>query len=411
MADRSEPSVKSIHNMKTSLIPAAENWPRGQCSSSRHRPHSAFLMATLLVVSLLAAVLGLGFHGYYSQRNDFLPIRSLSSIECPPNKVVETICKHTADADVCVRELGNYEFSSSATPLEIIIAAIQSAAKRVSESEGVANECRGESGLSKLEGECTEDCMELLVRVADLVKDASTRISSLRDSSDLTTFSSALMDVKAWLSSALSLQTACSDNFDVASGSIQIRIQSNQAYLGEVIGYVLSLIDILAEVGNNVTTWQGNLPPIYHFIRGPHHHQRRRLLSTVPFFNMEDGFPYWVSAGERRLLQDSSSSIAASANSVVAKDGSGQFLSIMDALNNIPGNYSGRYIIYIKQGVYEEVFNVTKDQKNITLVGDGIGKTIITGDRNVASGNYNTYRTSTVGKSIRNFISNHPSSL
>lgn len=91
------------------------------------------------------------------------------------------------------------------------------------------------------------------------------------------------------------------------------------------------------------------------------------------------------------------------ANAVVAQDGSGDHLNITAALDSIPQGYEGRYVIYIKQGEYKEVFNVTKDLQNITFLGDGMGNTVVTGDRNVASGQFNTYRSSTVGISGSGF--------
>ena len=44
----------------------------------------------------------------------------------------------------------------------------------------------------------------------------------------------------------------------------------------------------------------------------------------------EDGFPEWLSAGDRRLLQ--SSSPASQANVVVAQDGSGNYRTITQAV-------------------------------------------------------------------------------
>merc|ERR1712100_674286 len=62
---------------------------------------------------------------------------------------------------------------------------------------------------------------------------------------------------------------------------------------------------------------------------------RRRLLSEegseVPASN-EDGFPSWVTAGKRRLLAAGS----IKANVVVAKDGSGKYKTINEALKEVP---------------------------------------------------------------------------
>ncbi|XP_039138891.1 pectinesterase 2-like [Dioscorea cayenensis subsp. rotundata] len=72
------------------------------------------------------------------------------------------------------------------------------------------------------------------------------------------------------------------------------------------------------------------------------------------------------------------------ANVVVSKQGDGQYTTLADAVKNIPINHQGTYIIQIKAGVYDE--NVTINNSNITLLGDGKGKTIFRSSRNKNGG-------------------------
>ena len=72
------------------------------------------------------------------------------------------------------------------------------------------------------------------------------------------------------------------------------------------------------------------------------------------------------------------------ANVVVSKQGDGQYTTLADAVKNIPINHHGTYIIYIKAGVYNE--NVTISNSNVTLLGDGTGKTIFRSSRNSKGG-------------------------
>jgi pectinesterase len=53
---------------------------------------------------------------------------------------------------------------------------------------------------------------------------------------------------------------------------------------------------------------------------------------------------------------------------VVAKDGSGNFTAIQDAINAVPANPERRYVIFIKRGVYEEKIFIEKNL--ITLIGE-----------------------------------------
>lgn len=105
-----------------------------------------------------------------------------------------------------------------------------------------------------------------------------------------------------------------------------------------------------------------------------------------------NGFPTWVKPGDRRLLQ-SSSSPASRANVVVAKDGSGDYTTVKAAVSAAKG--SGRFVIYVKAGTYNE--NVEIKVENVMLLGDGIGKTIITGSKSVGGGS-TTFQSATVGK-------------
>jgi len=112
------------------------------------------------------------------------------------------------------------------------------------------------------------------------------------------------------------------------------------------------------------------------------------------------GFPTWVSRKERRLLQLQS----VRANLVVAKDGSGHFKTVQAAID-VAGRRkvtSGRFVIYVKRGIYQENLNVRLNNDNIMLVGDGMRYTIITGGRSVKGG-YTTYSSATAGKLMKSF--------
>ena len=54
---------------------------------------------------------------------------------------------------------------------------------------------------------------------------------------------------------------------------------------------------------------------------------------------------------------------------------------VQDAVNAAPNNTDDRkrFVIRIKAGVYEEIVRVPLEKKNVVFLGDGIGKTVITG--------------------------------
>lgn len=113
---------------------------------------------------------------------------------------------------------------------------------------------------------------------------------------------------------------------------------------------------------------------------------------------LNGGFPSWVSSGDRKLLEKKSAN-GIQANVVVAKDGSGKFKTVKEAMNSAPDNGKTRYVIYVKKGTYKENVEIGKKKKNVMLVGDGMDATIITGSLNVIDGS-TTFNSATVGNAL-----------
>lgn len=126
--------------------------------------------------------------------------------------------------------------------------------------------------------------------------------------------------------------------------------------------------------------------------------QNRKLKEEEEDESVE--WPEWLSAGDRRLLQSSTSP----PNVVVAADGSGDYKTVSAAVAAAPDNSKTRYIIKIKAGVYRENVEVTKKKKFIMFLGEGRSNTIITGNKNVVDGS-TTFKSATVGKSMFLFFS------
>ena len=65
---------------------------------------------------------------------------------------------------------------------------------------------------------------------------------------------------------------------------------------------------------------------------------------------------------------------------VVAKDGSGDYKTIQAAFNDVPDYYTGKWIIYVKKGVYDEKDVLAKTKSNVILEGASRDSTILTHD-------------------------------
>ncbi|KAG8043690.1 hypothetical protein GUJ93_ZPchr0458g22486 [Zizania palustris] len=94
-------------------------------------------------------------------------------------------------------------------------------------------------------------------------------------------------------------------------------------------------------------------------------------------------FPEWVPSHTRRLLQRSGNQ---KPNTVVAKDGSGNFKTITEAINAAPKNSPTRFAIYVKAGEYNEYVTIPKELPNIFMYGDGPSRTRVIGNKSNKDG-------------------------
>lgn len=90
-------------------------------------------------------------------------------------------------------------------------------------------------------------------------------------------------------------------------------------------------------------------------------------------------------------------------NVTVAKDGSGNFTTIEEAVQIAPNKSLEPYVIKIKAGIYLENAVIPREKHNVILVGDGMNLTIIMGSRNLVDG-FSTFKTATLSMSHCLFI-------
>ncbi|KAH0936724.1 hypothetical protein HID58_004185 [Brassica napus] len=82
----------------------------------------------------------------------------------------------------------------------------------------------------------------------------------------------------------------------------------------------------------------------------------------------------------------------------VCKTGKCGYKTVQEAVNAAPeDNGAVKFVIKISEGVYEETVRVPFEKKNVVFIGDGMGKTVITGSLNAGMPGITTYNTATVG--------------
>ncbi|MXN92331.1 pectin esterase [Flavobacterium sp. Sd200] len=65
---------------------------------------------------------------------------------------------------------------------------------------------------------------------------------------------------------------------------------------------------------------------------------------------------------------------------VVAKDGTGNYKTVQEAVNSVPSLKMTETKIFIKGGTYKEKLEIPKDKNNVTLIGENTEKVILTYD-------------------------------
>lgn len=193
-------------------------------------------------------------------------------------------------------------------------------------------------------------------------------------------------DARALLSAALTNKVTCSEGMEFVSGPLKPVILDSMTSTYKHVGDCLSALAKSRPSGG--PTSSNKVKEVKN---------RRKLM----------GFPNWLTPIQRRILDDDDDDDDGdndeSDGIVVAKDGSGQFTTITDAINFAPNSSDDWVFIYVKSGVYEENVDIQINKTNIVLLGDGADVTCITGSRSVDDG-WTTFRSATVAVSGNGFL-------
>ncbi|XP_020273830.1 putative pectinesterase/pectinesterase inhibitor 45 [Asparagus officinalis] len=185
-------------------------------------------------------------------------------------------------------------------------------------------------------------------------------------------------NIRTWLSAVMAYQQTCVDGFP--KGELKAKMEEAMKQAREMTSNALAIV--------------GDAAKYLGMLSGDGVIGRRLLEEEEEEAEAEEELPEWVPDGDRRMVKEGKYEVKLKANVTVAKDGSGQFKSISAALENMPKKYKGRYVIYVKPGVYDETVVVERNMENVTIYGDDPAKTIITGTKNFVDGT-RTFQTAT----------------
>ncbi|XP_009369731.1 putative pectinesterase/pectinesterase inhibitor 45 [Pyrus x bretschneideri] len=268
-------------------------------------------------------------------------------------KILKEMCSVTDYKDKCegIIEKANGETK----PMAFIKTAISATSD---EAKSVYSKTAELTFNSPEEKGAFEDCKELFEDAMEELGDAISQVGSNTESGKVR-----IGVLNSWLSAVISYQQTCIDGFPDGKlkSDLEKMLQTSKEFTSNSLA-MLSLLNQLQLPGTGAAAGSN-----------------RRLLSQD-----KGEFPTWMSHEDRRMLKKNDKKLTP--NVTVAKDGSGNYKTINEALEKMPQKYEGRYVIYVKEGVYDETVTVTKKMPNVTMYGDGSQKSIITGNKNFADG-------------------------
>ncbi|CAN4114530.1 unnamed protein product [Withania somnifera] len=277
-------------------------------------------------------------------------------------------CKASRDPPTCesvLTDSGNLP-SESTTPL-IIQSAVKVSSQKNDEAKGMVqaiidasvrnNQNRTDAG---------KVCMEVLGYADYRVGLTAQALTSGK-----------IKDARAWMSAVMVYQYDCWSALKYVNGTSQV--SQTMSFINSLIGYSSNALGMMMNYdvyGENTGLWTGPKTERDGFWEGS---------------GSDSG-----SGGSGRVTGGVPSGL--NPDVTVCKEGGCKYKAVQEAVNAAPENQeTGKFVIWIKSGLYEERVRVPLEKKNVVFLGDGMGKTIITGSLNVGLMGVTTYETATVG--------------
>ncbi|KAL9318874.1 hypothetical protein ACSQ67_015391 [Phaseolus vulgaris] len=265
-------------------------------------------------------------------------------------QVAQSTCQGTLYPDLCVSTLATFPDLTSKSVPQVISSVVNHTMYEVKSSFYNCSSLKKKiRNLNPLDQRALDDCLKLF---QDTNLELKTTIDDLSKSS---IGSKRHHDLQTLLSGAMTNLYTCLDGFAYSKGRVRDRIEKK---LLEISHHMSNSLAMLKKVpGVKTRTSKSEVFPEYG--------------------KMKKGFPLWVSPKDRKLLQASVNE--SKFDLVVAKDGTGNFTTIGEALALAPNSSTTRFVIHIKEGAYFENVEVIRKKTNLMFVGDGIGKTVVKG--------------------------------
>lgn len=339
----------------------------------------------LLVAMAVAVTVGVSLNQSEESESSDSPKDGNKSHVSDSMKAVTSICRPTDYKKECVSSLTS-EAGNSTDPKELIKKVFNITIRSVGESlqkTHVIQELEKDP-KSKM---ALDTCMNLMGLSIGEFRRSVENMGSF----DLAGVDTMLMNLKVWISGAITYQQTCLDGFQnittPAGEKMEQILNVTMERSSNLLAIITDFANSLAEL--NIAGGGG---------------RRRRLFQDVTVkspvlghgddssdnvdVDVDVDLLFGDGAHGRRLLATG----VLKPNVIVAQDGSGKVKTINEALKLVPRNNLKPFIIYVKEGVYKEFVHVMKNMSHVVMIGDGASKTKISGNLSFGDGviPYNT---------------------
>ncbi|XP_028752112.1 pectinesterase 3 [Neltuma alba] len=333
----------------------------------------------VLVAIVVAAVAAFVIHkrSHSSSSSDSLPPTELT-----PASSLKAVCAVTQYPSSCLSSISSLPNSNTTDPELLFKLSLRVALDELSNLSKLPSKLKSNVKDPRLQ-KAIDVCGIVFDDAVDRLNESISSLAAGGNGGKI--FSrSKIGDVETWLSSAITYQETCLDALE----------ELNSTAASEILGDLKTATKNSTEFASNSLAIVTKILGLLSNLKIPIH---RRLLG---FGGLDSGFPDWVGPAERRLLEDTNTTAP---HAVVAKDNSGQFTTIKAALASVKKKSLTRFVIHVKEGVYEENIDLDKNVWNVMIFGDGKTKTIVSGNLNFIDGTP-TFATATFAVKGKGFI-------
>lgn len=338
------------------------------CSLTKSKFFLIF-MASFVLASLLTLTLFLSLSSAAHHHKRTKPVAASNATVTQ----IQKACKATRFPDTCQASLTQlHDLPPNPTPIQTIGLAIAVSSDGLKTAQKMVTDILQASKGSQNRTTAANNCL-------DVLRNSEYRISRAKDDMSLGRTKSA----RASFSAALLYQYDCWSGLKYANDTQMVN--QTMSFLDSLLGKssnALSMIFSYDNFGNDTESW------------GPPRTERDGFWERDATGGSAPGF----SGGVPKDLK---------ADVTVCKEGC-SYRTVQEAVDKAPENLevggAKRFVILIKAGVYEETVRVALEKRNLVFLGDGMGKTVITGSLNVGQPGISTYNTATVGRLLFHFL-------